>query len=72
LIERTGGSWRPAPVDAALRAESVRKVASTSDGGTWIVVMHQLGMTWTIAPFAVVIGTLLLIWNAVLRRRGVR
>jgi hypothetical protein len=50
----------------------MRKVASTSDGGTWIVVMHQLGMAWKFASFAVVIGTLLIIWNAVLRRRGVR
>jgi hypothetical protein len=70
LLERTAGGWNSVPVDAALRAGNVWKVASTTDGGTWMVVTNRLSVTWRVLPTASVIGILFGVMMLVLRRRA--
>jgi len=72
LLERTAGSWSSVSVDAALGAGNVWKVASTPDGGTWMVVTKRLSLTWRVLPTASVIGSLFAMMMLVLRRREKR
>jgi hypothetical protein len=69
LFERVAGSWNSRPVDAALHAENVWQVASTEDGETWMLVTGEHGTIGGVVTAAVVIGIVLLIGTAVMRRR---
>jgi hypothetical protein len=72
LFERVAGSWNSVPVDASLHAENVWKVvstvASTQDGGRWMVVTSAPGIG-RVVPTAVAIAIILLMGTALVRRR---
>lgn len=72
FLERTAGGWNSVPVDAGLRAGNIWKVASTPDGGTWMVVTNRLSLTWRVLPTALVIAILFVIMQLALRPRAQR
>jgi LPXTG-motif cell wall-anchored protein len=71
LFERAAGNWNSVPVDAGFHADNVWRVASTEDGGMWMVVTSPPGIG-SVVPTAVVLGIVLLLGGAVVLRRRSR